>query len=282
MTKRNVLMPSAQGVAPGQTATINLPIGWTYEDFDVQVSANLGTGDALVPVANWGDVFSEVRLVVNGKVTYRAPGDFIADLAEFYGETLVAGSLPILLARSWMRLEAGWLMGAYGTNGMRTFDLEMDIKSSVTAVSSLKVFAGQSLSPRGPGEAFHPVLDVWGYHYELNKFNHTQGATGDADIADIPPRGAYRVLGMHIGTDSISDLSLEVDGLKALDSDATSRAARLAKSKRVKQTGYTHLDFIADNMYERSQPMALQDMRLKPTFTGTGTFNVFVESIKPA
>lgn len=270
MTKRNVLMPSAQGVAPGQTATINLPIGWTYEDLDIQVSANLGSGDALVPVASWGDLFSEVRLVVDGKVTFRSPGDFIADLAEFYGETLVAGSLPIFLARPWMRMETGWLLGAYGTDGMRTFDLEMDIKSSVTAVSSLKVYAGQSdPSP-------------WGFHYELHKFNHTQGATGQADIADIPPRGAYRLLGMHIGTDAISDLSLEIDNVKRMDSDATSRSARLAKSKRVKQTGYTHLDFIADNVFERSQAMALRDFRLKPTFTGTGTFNVFAESIQAA
>lgn len=268
--KRSVLLPSAQGVAAGQTATINMPIGWTYEGLDIQVTADLGLGVAAVPVANWGDVFTEIRIVVDGKVTYRAPGDFIADLAEYYGETLVAGSLPIQFARPWMRMEDGWLAGAYGTTGMRTFDIEMDIKSTVTSVGSLKVFADQSdPSP-------------WGFHFELNKFNHTQGATGDADIADIPPKGAYRVLGMHFGTASISNLSIEVDSLKVMDSDATSRAARLARSKRVQQAGYTHVDFISDNLLVRAMPMALEDFRLKPTFTGTGTFNVFVESLKAA
>lgn len=268
--KRTVLLPSAQAVAPGQTATINMPIGWTYEGLDIQVNANLGAGVVAVPVANWGDVFSEVRVIVDGKVTYRASGDFIAALAQFYGETLVAGSLPIFFARPWMRTEAGWVAGAYGTDGMRTFDLEMDIKSSVTAVDSLKVYSEQSTPSR------------WGAHYELGKFNHSQGSTGEADIADIPPRGAYRVLGMHIATDNISDLSLEIDGLKVMDSDAISRSARIAKSKRSKRTGYTHLDFISDNILERSQPMAIRDFRLKPTFTGTGTFAVYVESLKAA
>jgi hypothetical protein len=178
-----------------------------------------------------------------------------------------AGTLPLFLSRPWMRTIDGENATSYGTaGGMATFSLDMDIKSGVT-VNSLEVYAVQS-----PGTPFAA-------HLRIQKFVHNQGVAGEAEISDIP-RGAYAMLAMHINTANVSDVEVHVDQRKVHESDAELRAAHYDVIGRVPQSGFTHLDFLTENRIAEALPMAVQDFRIKPTFTGTGNFTMYAESLQ--
>lgn len=267
MTRPLRRMPTPQGVGAGQTASVNLPLGLTYERLYIAANVNDGANDVDVPVADWGTYFGEIRLLVDGDAKIVIDAADLASLNLFYGQTMKAGTLPLFLSRPWMRTIDGENATAYGTaGGMATFSLEMEVNSGVT-VNTLEVYAVQS-----PGTPFGP-------HLRIQKFVHTQGVAGEAEISDIP-RGAYAMLAMHVNTGNISDVEVHVDQRKVHESDLALRAAHYDVIGRVPQTGFTHLDFLTENRIAEALPMAVQDFRIKPTFTGTGNFTMYAESLQ--
>lgn len=267
MTRPLRRMPTPQGIGAGQTASVNLPLGLTYERFYIAANVNDGTNDVDVPVDNWGTYFDEIRLLVDGDAKIVIDAADLVSLNKFYGQAMKAGTLPLFLSRPWMRTIDGENATAYGTSaGMATFAIEIDIKSGAT-VNSLEVYAVQS-----PGTPFQA-------HLRIQKFVHTQGVAGEAEISDIP-RGAYAMMAMHVNTGKVSDLEVHVDQRKVHESDAELRAAHYDVIGRAPQSGYTHLDFLTENRISEALPMAVQDFRIKPTFTGTGNFTIYAESIQ--
>lgn len=262
-------MPTPVGIGAGQTASVTLPRGLTYHRFYIGARANFGAGVVDVPEANWDDLFSEIRLMVDSATKIQLTGADLVALNNYYGHTHKAGVLPLMLSRPWGRTPQGEDQTAYGTNGgMRSFTLEMDIKPGVTAVEKIDVRAVQEADNR----AFGP-------HLRIQRYVHTQGVTGEAEISDIK-RGAYAAMAMHLDTASISDVEVLADNFAVHQSDAVTRATHAEVAKRVPQAGYTHVDFIGDNRLPNAMPMTLNDFRLKPTFTATGNFRVLVEAIE--
>lgn len=267
MTRPLRRMPTPQGIGAGQTASVNLPLGLTYERLYIAANVNDGTNDVDVPVADWGTYFGEVRLNVDGDAKIVIDAGDLASLNKYYGQAMKAGTLPLFLSRPWMRTIDGENATSYGTaGGMATFSLDMDIKAGVT-VNSLEVYAVQS-----PGAPF-------GAHLRIQKFVHNQGVAGEAEISDIP-RGAYAMLALHVNTANVSDVEVHVDQRKVHESDAELRAAHYDVIERAPQSGFTHLDFLTENRIAEALPMAVQDFRIKPTFTGTGNFTIYAESLQ--
>jgi len=267
MTRSLKRMPTPQGIGGGQTATVNLPLGLTYERLYIKANVNDGVSNVDVPVADWGDYFGELRLMVDGDSKIQIDAGDLASLNLYYGQTMKAGVLPLFLSRPWMRTIDGEDQTGYGTaGGMTAFSLEIDVKAAVT-VNSLEVYAVQS-----KGRPFAA-------HLRVQRYVHNQGVTGEAEIADIV-RGAYAMLAMHMTTAAVDDVEVHVDQRKVHDSDKVLRAAHYDVIGRVPQANFTHIDFLTENRLAEAMPMAVQDFRLKLDFTGTGNSSIYAESIQ--
>jgi hypothetical protein len=262
-------MQTPVGIGIGQTASVTLPRGMTYHRFYITARADFGAGVVDVPEARWNDLFSEIRLMVDGSTKIQLTGGDLVALNNFYGYAHKTGVIPLFLSRPWGRTPMGEDQTSYGTNGgMRSFTLEMDIKATVTAVEKIEVRAVQEAD----GQPFGP-------HLRIQRYVHTQGVTGEAEISDVK-RGPYAAIAMHLDTSSISDVEVLADNYAVHQSDAVTRAAHAEVAKRVPQAGYTHIDFIGDNRLPNAMPMTLNDFRLKPTFTATGNFRLLVEAVE--
>lgn len=267
MTRTLKKMPTPLGIGPGQTASVSLPLGLTYERF--YISMNVDSTPRDVPVSAWGDYIDEIRLMVDGESKIQITAADLVKLNQFYGQEMVAGELPLFLSRPWMRTINGEDQTAYGTaGGMAAFTLEMDLKSGIT-INSLTVSAYQS-----QGRPFGP-------HLRIQRYIHNQGVSGEAEIADIV-RGPYAMLGLHVATAAISTVEVHADNRKVHESTKTLRAAHYKVIKRVPQSGFTHIDFTTENRLAEAMPMALQDFRLKLDFTATGNHSIYAESVQGA
>lgn len=268
MTRIIKKMPTPQGIGAGQTASVNMPLGLTYERLYIRCNWNNGGTDEDVVAADWGSVIGEIRVMVNGDARYTIDAADLVKLNSYYGEAPKAGVLPIFFSRPWMRTIGGEDASGYGTVGMATFTLEMDIADGVT-VNSLTVTAVQS--PATP----------WGAHLRVQKFQRNQGVTGSAEIADIP-RGAYAMLAMHVATDQIGNVEVQTDQRSVITMDKAIRATHYDLAGRVPQEGFTHIDFMPENRLSEALSMNLQDFRLKLDFEAIGNFPIYAESLMAA
>ena len=266
MTRPLKKMPTPLGIGAGQTASVNLPLGLTYERLYIRMNVDGVPRD--VPAADWGTYIDEIRLMVDGDSKIQIDAADLVSLNQYYGETPEDGALPIFLSRPWMRTISGEDQTGYGTaqGSVASFSLEMDLKTGIT-VNSLNVYAVQS-----PGRPFGP-------HLRIQRYVHNQGVTGEAEIADIV-RGPYAMLALHVNTGAIGDAEILADQRKVHDSDAVIRDAHHAIAGRVPQAGFTHLDFVPENRLAEAMPMALQDFRAKLDFSATGNFSIYAESVQ--
>lgn len=265
MTRSTKKMPTPMGIGAGQTASVNLPLGLTYNMLLIRCNAQIGGVATDLAAGDWASVIGEIRLMVDGDARITIDAEDLVKLNQFYDETPQAGTLPLFLSRPWMRTIGGEDQTGYGTVGMATFTIEIDVKDGAV-VNSLNVYAKQS------------APTVWGPHLRVQKFMRNQGVTGEAEIADIP-RGAYAMLAMHVNTDKIAGVEVHTDQRLIIQSDKAVRLADYTIAGRVPQVGMTHIDFLTENRLAEALPMALQDFRLKLDFKETGNFAIYAESL---
>ena len=265
MTSPIKKMPTPLGVGAGQTASVQLPLGLTYERLYMEFTVD--GNPRKLPIAEMGDYIDEVRLMVDGDTKIQIKASDLVKLNKFYGQNGKPGVLDLFLAQPWMQTIDGQKQTAYGTRGgLSSFALEMDLKSGKT-FAKVDVYALQS-----PGTAFGP-------HLRIQRYVHNQGVTGEAEISDIM-RGNYSMAALHVNTDEIEDVEIMWDNRKILETSKSIRAAHYDVTKRNPQAGFTHIDFLSENILAEALPMAVSDFRLNPTFTATGNFSIYAVSIQ--
>lgn len=262
MTKKVAQMPAVEGLGANQTASVRLPTGLTYERLFIEVE---GAADTPLPLASAATYLSEIRLMVNGDATITIDAADLITLNAYYGYTQSAGVIPLMLARPHMRTIGGEVMTAYGTMGMDTFTLEIDIAG--TAPASMKVSALQSQG------------SPWGAHLRVQRFFRNQGVTGEAQLSDIP-RAAYSALAFHIMTASVGDVEVLSDDRSVYNTTSLVRTAQNQLEGRTPQAGVTHIDFQGGNVLIEALPMDVQDFRVNLDFTATGNFPIYLESVQ--
>lgn len=260
-------MPNGSGIGAGQTATFNLPLGLTYYELAIRMSADLagGTIYADVAEANWGSALGEIRLLIDGSVKIRANAADLVSIWKYYGQPFTAGVLPIFLGRPWQRTAAGEDAPAYGTGGVQSMTLEIDIAAGIT-VDSLNVYATQG--------AQTPLGD----HYVLRKFTFGVGNTGLYELSDLP-RGNFGTLAFHVDSDDISEMSVEANQRIIREGDRALLAALGSQTGKSFQTDWTHMSFVDTDRLSDMLAMALEDLRVKMTFTATGNRVIYAEQI---
>ena len=268
MTRPLKKMPTPLGVAAGAIASVALPIGLTYHRLYIVMEADLGAGPVPLPADEWENHVEEIRVMVNGDAQIIIDAKDLVALNAYHGMPDQEGTLALYLSQPWMRTANGEDQTAYGTVGLASFTLEIDLKEGISS-PKLEVYAVQS-----PGTAY-------GMHLRVQKYTVPQGLEGERQIADIM-RGNYGMLALHVNSDKVGDIEVHADQRKVLESTKVVRAAHLTHSGRVAQAGYTHIDLVSENRLIEAMPMALADFRLTVDFEEAGNFVIYAVSVQGA
>lgn len=263
------LMPTPGGIGAGQTATLNLPIGSTYEALSIRLRVNAGDPavETDVTAGDWENYIDEIRLVVNGNTTYQISAKAQVYYNQTYGVEMVPGILPIPLSRPWMRTIGGEDQTAYKTaSGVDTFTMEIDLKDGIDIVK-LRVYADQSAG-----------VAPWGAHLRMQRFHQQNGLVGVREISDLP-RSNYTLLALHLDSDKIDDIEVNVNNVKVVQYDKPMREAVNVRNSRAIVSGWSLIDFQSKRRAIEAMPMNVQDFRLKLDFTEATQFVIYAESI---
>lgn len=140
--KRKIDFPAWNGVAAGQTATLDLPIGPRYAT--LRIAASNTAGAAVT------SIIDELRVLVNGKVQRTMSADELNQINKLNGSqfglvlagtNLVAGNagheelLTIFFQEKWRKELIHQEFFNWGTGNLGSFQLEADLNSTNAGVA---------------------------------------------------------------------------------------------------------------------------------------------------
>ncbi len=257
MMRRTTKLPSFEGVASGQTATLRVPIGRTYH----QIMVDYGS-------MSLSDM-SEVRVVLDGETVHRYKGADVLDTINQYEGRAAASSLLVLdFDRYGLLSRKAQEFTALGTlGGVQTLAVEIDIVDSPTATPSL---SARAVTTSG---------EQVGHIKQVRRFNYSPAGSGEYEISDLPTGGA--MIGMiAFNSANIDQVELETDNVQVFN--RTDEENRLIQSDgiRVPQSGWVMLD-PAELGYggEVIETAGVQDFRLTLHMSAADTVPVYVEYI---
>lgn len=268
MKKINKL-PSISRVSPGNVATLEIPLGPTYERivFDVTAAAGLDAADI-----NRITVLADGKPIMTFKNLQR-----LMYLNAFYGrdaDTVAATAMQFALHFFRGELENNTMRAApgIGTKNLTTFHIEMEIAAGAPADIAIKAHA-----------LIDPAVQDIGAYVEVREFPFNSAVSGQVEQDKLPRNGVFYA-GLHLFKADISAVEVEANQVKIVDATkgvlerflkgATPRA-------RVPQTAVaTHIDFLMDGNIFHAMPTAgLQDFRVKMTLDTAGAVDVVTETI---
>lgn len=237
MLKRIRKLPTAQGVASGATATFDLPLGVRYFALFLELG-HAGTPD-------WDTDATEVRVKIDGRIQRRfTPSELDAiNLIEGaqYGFQASDTILPIFFAKDWLRTLAGENAMAWGTGGIASMQIEVDLGTltSPTLVGRALI-DDQTAEVNGRIVPF-PLgkIEIW------DKFNFPVTNTGFVQMQNLPKRGEY--VAIHAFSANITEARIFVDNIAILDSTKTIYDAILAARGKTTAAGRFDVLFDLDN-----------------------------------
>ncbi|MGI2149375.1 major capsid protein P2 [Shewanella baltica] len=257
--RTTVKLPSFSNVAAGNTATLELPIGRTYDKIHIAY-----TGVTLAQMKN-------IRLEVNGKAILEfKDGQALADYNKFYKRNTANGILDLHFKRDELKtlLEArmfglGTMSGASGVISNVTLRIEID---AAAAAPTLEGWAIQS----DKAEIGY-ITKVKNFPVALN--------TGVTEIDKIPRPASASIAAIHIVTTAaITKVELEMDSLKAFEGGKTLIEKIQVDHGRSPQAGRVTLDFVLEGDMLQAIPLAgLQDLRIRVYTDDAAAATVVVE-----
>lgn len=266
--KKIVRLPSLSRVSAGSKATLELPLGNTYERIIFTASAAAGF-DA-------GDI-GRIDVLINGNVvqTYKNLQRLI-DLNGFYNRdadsvSATGGQFALHFTRAEL-VDSLWRKApGFGTQDVQTFHIEMEIASG--APNDLAITAHAQVDP---------VRQPLGAFFRIREFPVSNATAGVLE-ADKLPRGAW-YSAIHLFKADISAVELVAGDVKIVDA-TKAILERLQKGaspeKRVPVTAKaTHIDLITDGNLLDSLPTAgLSDFRVKMTLDTSGAVDIVTETL---
>lgn len=215
------VMPSFDGVAAGQTATLRCPIGFTYHQLWVTYGGTFTLAQ-----------MTEIRVVANGQNIMRFDsGAALDDYNTYEGRTAAGGILCIDFDRYNLRTRAGEEFTSLGTGApndptpVTTLSVEIDIAAGATA-PTLSARAIQSL-PR-------PL----GLIKKVRTFIYNPPGSGDFEISDLPRGDLINKVYFNISTNAISRVQVQRDNFTVYDRTELLNDRIQADGVRVPQTDY--------------------------------------------
>lgn len=255
-------MPSFEGVAANQTATLRLPIGFTYHQLYIAYGGTF-------TLAN----MTEIRVVANGQTIMRLDsGAVLDDYNTYEGRVAASGILCIDFDRYNLRTRAGEEFTALGTGfpndptPITTLSVEIDIATAT----------GPTLSARAVQSVPRPL----GLIKKLRTFTYAPGGAGDFEISDLPRGDLINKIYFGFDANAISRVQVERDNFTVFDRDEPLNDLIQNDGVRVAQADYYVYDPTENgNGSEGLVTQNVNDLRFILTASGALGLTVGVEYI---
>ncbi|QFU04873.1 hypothetical protein FIU82_07580 [Pseudoalteromonas sp. THAF3] len=252
-------LPNFTGVEAGNTVSLNLPVGLTYDKIHLAY-----TGVTANQIKN-------IRIETNGRMLteYRSLQDLLDENARFQRETLADYATFHFVQDQLESAQKAALIErrffALGTVGLSTLQLKFDIDSAATA-PAIEAFAEKSA----------PAPVGWVFKRRSFMYNLINGRT---EIDNLPrPDGAH-IAGILIKAPGIDGVEFLVDNTKWRDSIPKALHNHINKQNgRTAISNQYWIDFMLEgDMYESLKlDKAIRDMRLRIDATTAGQAEVVV------
>lgn len=265
--KKIVKLPSVSRVSPGNTATLELPIGPTYERviFDITAAAGLDATD-----------INRITMLIDGKPkqTWKNLQRLI-DINAYWNrdaDTVVATNIQFAVHLNRAELTDNIMRSApgIGTADVQTLHFEIEIAAAAPADIAMKAHA-----------QVDPTRQPLGTFFEIREFPFNSAVSGQVEQDKLPRGAMYGAI--HLFKADISAVEVVANDVKIVDAtkSALERIQKGANRIRVPQTAKaTHIDFITDGSLFDCLPTAnLQDFRVKMTLDTSGAVDVVTETI---
>lgn len=266
--KKFVKLPSLSRVVPAATATLELPLGVTYEKVIFEVSAAAGldlTDIGRINVLIDGkpiQTFKDLTRLTDLNVYYNRDADTVSATKMQF---VIHFNRAELLDNTWRKAPG------IGTDDVQTFHMEIDIAAAAPADIAIKAWA-----------VVDPIRQKIGAFFRIREFPANSSVAGVLE-ADKLPRGAW-YSAIHLFKSDISSVEVTANDVKIVDA-TKSILERIQKGsgviRRVPLTGKaTHIDLITDGDLLDSLPTAnLQDFRVKMNLDTAGAVDIITETI---
>lgn len=258
-------MPSFEGVAAGQTATVRLPVGLRYHKLLIPYSG--------VTLAQ----MDEIRLIANGKTVQRIIGGEVLDsMNQFDGRNAASGVLTLDFERYGLRTRSGSEFTVIDTtreakDPISTLSLEIDINGAAVSPVLTAAKAIQS----GAAANANPILK------HVRVFGYDPAGSGDFEISDLPKMGAINRV-FFKSTAGINSIKLTRDGYDVFERTKAENEAIQSDGVRVPQTNYSVVDFSEEgNGQDWLEVAGVQDLRFTLNMAAAGHIDVMVEYLNP-
>lgn len=256
-------LPSISRVVPGAIATLELPLGPTYQSINFQCS-----GTALA-IAHFG----RINVVVDGKTvqTYKTMFRLTQLNAYYQKEGDSATDWSIHFDRDELMDIIYRRAPGMGTADVQSFYIEIEILATAPANITMAAFA-----------QVDPVKQPLGVFMKVREYPFSSAVSGEVEI-DKLPRGAFYAA-LHLFKADINNVIVEADQVKILDNTKVvlERFQRGASPlKRVPQTAAaTHIDWLLEGDLSQAIKTAdLQDFRVKMLLGTSGAVDIVAETL---
>lgn len=256
-------LPSISRVSPGSIATLEIPLGPTYEKlvFDA-------TGTALAV----GHI-KRIRLLIDGKErqTFKDLQRLIDINGYWKREADTVNSFAIHLNRPELTDNIMRQAPGIGTKNLQTLHVEIEIDAAAPA--DIKIKASAVVNPE--------VQDI-GAFIEIKEFPFASAAAGEVEQDKLPRGNPYAAV--HLFKADISAVKVKANGVELIDATKAT-LERIQKGAtpqpRVPVTAKaTHVDFMLDgNLFDAIQTAGLQDWRFSMTLDTAGSVDIITETI---
>lgn len=246
-------LPSFTNVAVAATATLDLPLGLTYDRI---VLIQGGTTFTRAQMGN-------ITLEANGKpIQYFKDGVRLEAVNMYYNRANTVNYNSIWLnRREFVDLQQRRACGL-GTADLQTLQLKVDILAGASA-PTLQAYAIQS--PQQP----------MGLICKVKEFSFN-GLAGVWEIDNIPK--GPRIMALHINKTDLTNIEVELDSRRITDATKALLDALAKEAGRVPQANYSVVDYCLDeDIYQALATANTRDLRVRPTTTTGGATPVLVE-----
>ncbi|MFP3343522.1 major capsid protein P2 [Halomonas sp. SIMBA_159] len=262
--RMTVRMPSLSNVAAGGTATLNMPVGRTYDKLTLDYS-----GIERSQMQN-------IKLLIDGKpVMEFSDGAELASLNKYYGRHDQAGFLTLWFVRPEMqslehqRVTALGTGNAAGEGRIQTLQLEIDIHPDA-ADPKIKAKAVQS-DPKRLGQMT-----------KVKRFSYSSATSGAYEIDNIPKGPRIQAIHFIKEADDINHVEVEQNSRKVVEGEATLLRYMQKESGRTPQSKILSVDFTQEgDIFQTltTNPNRVQDQRFRLDLATAGAVTVLVEYI---
>ncbi|AVJ51875.1 major capsid protein [Pseudoalteromonas phage Cr39582] len=251
---------SIPNVAAGNSCSIKLPIGQTYEVIDLKYSG-------VTP-----SQIKNVRVELDGRLlsVYKTLNDLILENTR-HKRKVKAGVVSFHFVRPEMKgINVTDLvqqrMFALGTVGLTTCEIKFDIDEAA-ADPKLSAIAQKSVG----------TAPSW---LTMRRTFYKQLNNGTTEVADLPPPEGYRIAAIHIKAAGVEAVEFQIDGTKWRDllKKEDNNYILEQYNKTVLENTYT-IDFMLEGDIYQSVLLdkTIQDLRLKIDSTMDEQAEIVVE-----